>query len=165
MAIRIVPVDGWRPLGLKTARPDKARKPKRERGRQEDPEHLDLVRDLPCLATGALPTASRRNEAAHVRYSSATFGKSNPGGGAKPDDRWTVPLAPHVHQGTRDAQHANGEEWWWEERGINPLRIADQLYAVSSALRMGGSPRDDIVRALTNIVNKARAEARPGGAK
>lgn len=165
MALRIEPEGGWPPRQQKTARPDKARKPARERGRQEDPEHLDLVRDLPCLATGALPTAGRRNEAAHVRYSSAAFGKTNPGGGAKPDDRWAVPLAPQVHQGNREAQHANGEEWWWEERGINPLRVADQLYAVSSALRMGGSPREDIVRALTNIVNRARADAQPGGAK
>ncbi|MEY4034577.1 MAG: hypothetical protein RL492_1771, partial [Verrucomicrobiota bacterium] len=37
MALRIVPEGGFRPLGLKTARPDRTRKPKRERGRQEDP--------------------------------------------------------------------------------------------------------------------------------
>lgn len=163
MALRIVPDEGYQPLGLKTARPDRTRKLRRERGRQEDAEHLDLVRDLPCLVTGALPTVVRRNEAAHVRYSSALFGKVNPGGGAKPDDRWVVPLAPHVHQGNREAQHSNGEEYWWEQRGINPLRVADQIYAVSTALRMGGSAREDIVRALSNIVTKARAEARLGG--
>ncbi|WP_454917353.1 hypothetical protein [Xanthobacter sediminis] len=162
MALRIVPEDGYRPLGLKTARPDTAHKPRRERGRQEDAEHLNLVRDLPCLITEALPTAARRNDAAHVRYSSALFGKVNPGVGAKPDDRWVVPLAPHVHQGNREAQHSNGEEYWWEERGINPLRVADQLYAVSAALRMGGAPREDIVRALTNIITRARTDARPG---
>lgn len=163
MAARVVPDGGWPPIPQKTARPDRSRKPPRERGRQEDAEHLDLVRDLPCLASGALPTVRRRNEAAHIRYSSAAFGKVNPGGGAKPDDRWAVPLSPEKHQGNKDAQHSNGEEWWWEAIGINPLRVADQLYAVSSALRLGRAPREDIVRALTNIVIKARAEARPGG--
>lgn len=158
MAARFVPDGGWAPLQQKTARPDKARKPARERGRQEDAEHLDLIRDLPCLATGALPTIARRNDAAHVRYSSALYGKAS-SIGAKPDDRWAVPLAPSAHQGGKDAQHANGEEWWWEQTGINPLRVADQLYAVSVALRLGKSPREDIVRAMTNIVLKARAEA------
>lgn len=162
MAARIVPEGGWPPCRQKSARPERARKPARERGRQEDPEHLDLIRDLPCLASGAFPSVRRRNDAAHVRYSSAAFVKAG-AIGAKPDDRWTVPLAPDVHQGNRDAQHSNGEEWWWEERGINPLRVADQLYAVSTALRLGRAPREDIVRALTNIVIKARAEARPGG--
>ena len=43
--------------------------------------------------------------------------------------------------------------------GINPLRVADQIYAVSTALRLGKSPREDIVRAMTNIVLEARQEA------
>jgi len=158
MALRIVPEDGYQPLGQKTARPDRTRKPKRERGRQEDPAHLDLVRDLPCLVTGALPTIARRNDAAHIRYSSAAYGKAG-ATGAKPSDQWVVPLAPHVHQGNKDAQHSNGEEWWWEERGINPLRVADQLYAVSTALRLGGSAREDIIRHMTGVVERARAEA------
>lgn len=158
MAARIAPDGGWPPLQQRTARPDKARKPPRERGRQEDAAHLDLIRDLPCLATGALPTVARRNDAAHVRYSSALYGKAS-STGAKPDDRWAVPLAPGVHQGGKDAQHSNGEEFWWEQIGINPLRVADQLYAVSTALRLGKSSREDIVRAMTNIVLKARQEA------
>jgi hypothetical protein len=37
MAARIVPDGGWEPLQQKTARPDKSRKPARERGRQ--PSH------------------------------------------------------------------------------------------------------------------------------
>ena len=158
MSARIVPDGGWAPLQQRTARPDKSRKPPRERGRQEDAAHLDLIRDLPCLATGALPTIARRNDAAHVRYSSALYGKAS-STGAKPDDRWAVPLAPGVHQGGKDAQHSNGEEWWWEQIGINPLRVADQLYAVSTALRLSDQPREDIVRAMTNIVLKARKEA------
>jgi len=158
MAARIAPEDGWPPIGQRTSRPDKSRKRPRERGRQEDAAHLDLIRDLPCLATGALPTIARRNDAAHIRYSSALYGKAS-STGAKPDDGWTVPLAPGVHQGGKDAQHSNGEEFWWEQIGINPLRVADQLYTASTILRAGKIPREDIVRAMTNIVLKARKEA------
>lgn len=156
MAGRIVPEGGWAPLGLKTARPDKKRKPQRERGRQEDAVHLALIRQLPCLVTGE----RERVEAAHIRYSSALFGKLNPGTGAKPDDRWTVPLCARLHTEAADAQHRAGEEWWWEERGINPLLIAQRLHDLSTGLRAVKQPEDIILAAMTAIIKQARQEAR-----
>lgn len=151
---RIVPIDGWAPIGQKTARPPKTRAPKRERGRQEDAAHLVLIRKLPCLITGEVGTV----EAAHIRYSRAFYGKVNPGN-AKPDDRWTVPLCSRLHTAASDAQHRHGEELWWEERGFNPLRIADRLHDLSRALRDLKEPEDTIVQALTMIVTKARKDA------
>lgn len=151
MALRIVPDEGYRPLGQKTARPDRTRKPKRERGRQEDPAHLDLIRKLPCLLGG-----EGKVEAAHVRMSDAAYGKGNSGVGQKPDDCWVVPLASEVHR----EQTNRGERLFWEERGINPTPICQRLYGVSVALRASKEPEDVIVRHMTNIVERARAEAR-----
>lgn len=150
MALRIVPEDGYQPLGLKTARPDKTRKPRRERGRQEDAEHLALIRQCPCLLTGE----RERIEAAHIRMSDATMGKVNSGMGQKPDDCWVVPLSAAKHH----EQHAEGNErWFWERHGVNPLLIAQRLYGVSSALRASREPAEEIVRHMTGIINRARA--------
>ncbi|TLX44125.1 DUF968 domain-containing protein [Xanthobacter autotrophicus] len=151
MALRIVPEGGWPPIPQKTAHPDRARKPARERGRQEDPAHLALIRKLPCLVTGS----RERIEAAHIRMSDAAMGKRNAGVGAKPSDCWTVPLSAEKHR----EQHEGNERWFWERHGINPLRVAERLYDLSVALRGLGRPEAEIVQALTAIVNKARAEA------
>lgn len=151
MALRIVPDEGWQPLGQKTARPDRTRKPKRERGRQEDPAHLELIRKLPCLLGG-----EGKVEAAHVRMSDAAFGKLNSGMGQKPDDAWCLPLSAEKH---REQHGAGSERWFWEEYGINPLLIAQRLYGVSVALRASKEPEEVIVRHMTAIVIKARAEA------
>lgn len=150
MALRIVPEDGYRPMGQKTARPDRTRKPKRERGRQEDPAHLALIRKLPCLLWG-----EGKVEAAHVRMSDAAFGKTNSGTQQKPDDCWTVPLSAEKHR----EQHAAGERLFWEEHGINPLLIAQRLYGVSVALRASKEQEEVIVRHMKAIIMKAKAEA------
>lgn len=155
MAMRIEPEGGWPPIPQKTARPDRARKPVKERGRQEDPAHLALIRKLPCLVTGA----RERIEAAHVRMSDAAMGKRNAGIGSKPSDCWAVPLSAEMHR----EQHADGNErWFWERHGVNPLRVAERLYDLSEALRSLGRPESEIVQAMTAIVNKARVEAGHG---
>lgn len=148
---RIVPIDGWAPIGQKTDRPVKTRKPKRERGRQEDAAHLALIRKLPCIITGE----RERIEAAHIRMSDAAYGKRNAGIGQKPDDRWTLPLSAKAHA----EQHEGNERWFWERHGLNPLRIAERLYDLSEGLRSIGRPEEEIVRLMTAVVNKARNEA------
>lgn len=45
----------------------------------------------------------------------------------KPDDRWTVPLCREHHE----EQHKVGEPIFWHALGIEPLRLAERLYAVS----------------------------------
>lgn len=106
----------------------KAQRPaeKRSRGRERDAAHLAFVRRLPCVATyvrtGVLTYGC---QAAHVRM--VRDGK--PGGmGVKPSDCWTVPLTPDEH----DRQtNRGGERGYWSELGVDPIALADRLYAVS----------------------------------
>lgn len=95
------------------------RKPETER----DPDYLAMVRQCPCLKCGMEPS-----EAAHVRYASASFGKAS-GLSKKPNDRHSVPLCSGCHRLDRDAQHSRGEKMFWAELGINPLIVAEKLYA------------------------------------
>ncbi|MCK1693669.1 hypothetical protein [Bradyrhizobium sp. 144] len=88
-----------------------------------DPEYLTQVRQLPCLKCGMEPS-----EAAHVRFASAAFGKTS-GIGRKPRDADAVPLCAGCHRLDRDAQHSRGERMFWAELGINPLLVAQRLYA------------------------------------
>lgn len=102
------------------------------RTRQEetgrDVGYLAMVRQLPCLKCGSEPS-----EAAHVRFASAAFGKAS-GLGRKPDDRHSVPLCSGCHRLDRDAQHNRGEREFWDSIGINPLIVAEKLYAVRGDL-------------------------------
>ncbi|MFH1556829.1 MAG: hypothetical protein ABII76_18560, partial [Pseudomonadota bacterium] len=52
----------------------------------------------------------------------------------------------------KEAQDRAGEELWWAERGIKPLRIAERLYDLSEGLRSIGRPEDEIVRVMTAVV-------------
>lgn len=126
-----------------------------KRGRMEDPRHLDLIRQLPCLVSGIMPA-----EPAHIRFASATFAKPITGIGQKPDDKWTVPLCPWLHTICSSAQHREGEEIWWEERGFSPLMVASNLYSASVALREAKTTAEEIVRHLTAIVHAARRHVR-----
>ncbi|ULK98897.1 hypothetical protein [Bradyrhizobium sp. I71] len=47
----------------------------------------------------------------------------------KPDDAFAVPLCAGCHRLDRDAQHSRGERMFWAEIGINPLLVAQRLYA------------------------------------
>ncbi|MFG1410328.1 hypothetical protein V5G24_04365 [Xanthobacter sp. VTT E-85241] len=148
---RVVPIGGWPPRQQRTTAATRTRKPPRERGRKLDALHLAFIRQLPCLITGAVGDV----EAAHVRLSMSAWGKDNAGTSARPSDMWTVPLSHSAH---RD-QHDMGELKFWTDAGINPLQICQQLYGVSTALRMSKEPPDAIVRHMTNIIKRARAEA------
>lgn len=90
---------------------------------ERDPDYLALVRQCPCLKCGMEPS-----EAAHVRFASAAFGKAS-GLGKKPKDSEAVSLCAGCHRLDRDAQHARGERMFWAELGINPLIVAERLYA------------------------------------
>lgn len=146
---RIAPIDGWDTCRLKPDRELRARKPKRERGRQEDPAHLALVRRCPCIVTGITVGV----EAAHIRMSARGGGKVNPGIGQKPSDRWVLPLCADAHR----EQHSGREQDFWDRHDIDPLRTAERLYDLSEALRGLKMKDDDIVQAMTALVLKARA--------
>jgi len=95
--------------------------------RQPDPrrrlQHLAFVRQLPCIACGrAAPS-----EPAHVR--TGTDG----GVGAKPGDRYAVPLCTACHA----KQHRIGELTFWSVLRIDPLKVALRLWTVSGDERAG----------------------------
>jgi hypothetical protein len=110
--------------------------------RQRDNGYLVMVRQCPCLRCGMDPAGV----AAHVRLSSAAFNKHN-AKGAKPDDRWTLPLCRACHTDDPDSQHRIGEKAFWWIVGINPLLVAERLY----------QRRDDLV-AMRAVVLYAMAE-------
>lgn len=99
---------------------------KGDRGRERDPAHLAFIRRLPCVATwvrsGVLTYGC---QAAHVRM--VRDGK--PGGmGVKPGDRWAVPLTPEAHD---EQTNRGGERGFWSALGVDPIELAQRLYAVS----------------------------------
>lgn len=95
---------------------------KKRRKRQEEPQHLAFVRRLPCLVCGVHVGI----EAAHVRYGDLRYGKRNTGKAEKPDDKYAVPLCGGTDH--RD-QHRHNERAWWESKGIDPIRVAQSLWA------------------------------------
>lgn len=108
-----------------------------------DPNYLAMIRELPCLHCGMEPS-----EAAHVRMASAAHGKAS-GIGKRPADRWSVPLCAEHHRLARDAQHQRGEREFWDALDVNPLWVAERLYA----------RRGDLV-AMRAVVLTAIAERR-----
>jgi len=146
---RIAPVGGW-PMPMFKQGATRGRKAKSERGRQRDEAHLALIRQCPCISTGSMADV----EAEHV------YSKAEPGTSAKPSDEWVLPLTHAEHM----RQHDIGETAFWSGLGIEPLKIAQQLYGISSALRASRAPEEEIVRHMTNIITRARSEERMGGA-
>lgn len=84
--------------------------------------YQERIRALPCLSCGRVPS-----ECAHIRFSDFKAGKVNPGLGAKPEDRWCVPLCSVCHRG-RGGQHTRGERQWWDDKKIDPHAIARDLW-------------------------------------
>lgn len=95
--------------------------------RVNDPKHLAFIRTLECLSCGAGPAG----EAAHLRASSLKHGKPNAGAGAKPSDKWTLPLCSMCHTQGNHAQHVVGERPFWDKLGINPFMVCEELFAAS----------------------------------
>ena len=80
-------------------------------------EHLRFVAQQPCLICGRTPA-----HAHHVRFAQPR------GLSLKVSDEFTVPLCAIHHS----ENHATGNERrWWEERKIDPLAVAQQLWAQS----------------------------------
>jgi hypothetical protein len=101
-----------------------------------DPVYLAMIRTLPCLGCNDEPS-----QAAHVRMQSGTHNKHG-GIGKKPADKWAVPLCDDCHR----EQHRIGERGFWSIVGINPVLLAERLYAA----------RGDLVK-MRSIVFAARA--------
>jgi hypothetical protein len=89
-------------------------------------QHLDFVRDLPCVACGRQVMMPIRNQAAHVRIG------TDGGAGMKPSDRYTVPLCVVCH-----ARQHKGELSFWAELRIDPLNVAFRLWTISGDQEAG----------------------------
>jgi hypothetical protein len=87
--------------------------------RKHDNAHLQDIRSLSCVVC----LSNVCVDAAHIRFTAGP-GKQNPGVGAKPDDCYVLPLCREHHA----QQHSMGERNFWREMGLDPLRIAAQLY-------------------------------------
>lgn len=112
-------------MALQVRRPDTAFSldpSDRSQKRIVDDRHLAFIRTLPSVLSGRIGC-----EACHIRYGDPMYRKKHTGKSQKPDDAWTLPLTPDEH---RD-QHSTNEKQWWLDRGIDPLRLAQQLYEVS----------------------------------
>ena len=98
----------------------------RSRSRREQkhfPAFLWKIRRCQCVICGM------QAEAAHVRMSSAKYGKAN-----GRNDQWVVPLCPGHHRLNPDAQHNSGEAAWWSRQEIDPLDVAQRLWEVRDNL-------------------------------
>jgi DNA recombination protein Rad52 len=102
-------------------------KPKRLR----DKEHLKYVAQQPCLACGRRPS-----HAHHLRFAQTH------GLGTKVSDEFTVPLCSAHH----DELHRTGnEKRWWEQRSLDPLKAAAELWATTRGQTELTSDSDDVV--------------------
>lgn len=96
-------------------------------GRERDPGYLAFLRRLPCVAgVMGLPDCQGATQAAHLRFSDAKAGRTNPGMQAKPHDRHATPLCAHHH--LRD-QHARQEQAFWHDLEVDPGDLSTALYA------------------------------------
>lgn len=104
------------PTPVRKVRQDMGRAP-----RQRDADHLEAIRQCPCVKCGMDPCG----EAAHVRMTRT--GKKISGIGNKPSDFFAVPLCRDCH----GEQHRVGELSFWHNLEIDPLRLAETLYRLS----------------------------------
>jgi DNA recombination protein Rad52 len=80
-------------------------------------EHLRFVASQPCLICGRVPS-----HAHHIRYAQSR------GLSLKVSDEFTVPLCAIHHHNV----HTTGmEREWWEERNVDPLKVANALWQQS----------------------------------
>lgn len=98
----------------------------RSRSKREQkhfPAYLAKIRQCQCVICGA------QAEAAHLRMSSAAHGKAN-----GRHDEWCLPLCAWHHRLAPDAQHNSGEAAWWSRQEMDPLDIAQRLWAARDDL-------------------------------
>lgn len=100
---------------------------KQDRGREVDKVYRGWIRQLPCVAGLAQSGGCcGMIEAAHLRFSDAAAGRTNPGVGRKSDDLWVTPLCHHHHQGD---QHTRSERAFWADLGIDVNALCRDLRA------------------------------------
>jgi hypothetical protein len=82
--------------------------------RYRNKDHLRFVTRQPCLLCGRKPSDPH-----HIRFVQPRAL------GRKPSDEFTVPLCRSHH---RSVHRAGNEQVWWQQAGIDPLKIARKLW-------------------------------------
>jgi hypothetical protein len=85
--------------------------------RARDKDHLVFVGKQPCLLCGRTPS-----DAHHLRFAQPRAMSK------KVSDEFTVPICRTHH---RQLHHAGDEASWWNDLGIDPLPIAQELWQQS----------------------------------
>ena len=93
--------------------------------RERDREHLKFVAAQPCLICGRTPSDPH-----HIKFAEQRAM------GRKVSDRFTVPICRLHH---RELHRRGNERSWWENKGIDPLAIAETLWGKTHAI---ASPAD-----------------------
>lgn len=98
--------------------------------RHRCPAHLRYVASIPCIACsgGRLPGPDWMDRGSVSQAHHLTFAQPR-ARGLKVGDQWVLPVCPPHHH----ALHHKGERLWWVLKGIDPLPIAEALWAASVA--------------------------------
>jgi Rad52/22 family double-strand break repair protein len=107
----------WRRLQLPAIPIDKSLLTISEPRRVRSKEHLRFVASQPCLVCGANPCDPH-----HLRYAQPRAMSR------KVSDEFTVPLCRNHH---RELHQEGNEAVWWHDMGIEPLEVAQELWAES----------------------------------
>ena len=99
-------------------------------------EHLRFVAEQACLVCGRSPA-----HAHHIRYAQPR------GLSLKVSDEFTVPLCATHHQ----QMHTTLKEFeWWQERNIDPLKVASELWSCTPTRRAAPTDEPDIAGKRTD---------------
>lgn len=95
--------------------------------RPRSEKHRRWVASLPCC----VPQCGRRNVQAH-HLGCSPVPKAR---GLRPGDDWCVPVCVQHHDPNHQGSihHDGGERAWWERKGLDPIAIAEKLWAASVA--------------------------------
>jgi ERF superfamily len=94
--------------------------------RYRDKAHVNFVASRACLVCGRQPCDPH-----HLLFAQVTAL------GRKVSDEFTVPLCRLHH---RELHRSRNEPLWWKKFGIDPIKIAAQLWARTRAVRPAAAP-------------------------
>ncbi len=93
------------------------------RPRRVNEKHRRWIAERPCVICTVTPC-----HAAHIKFADARVCKPLSSNiGMKADDRFCVSLCEKHHM----QQHSMGERNFWEQRKLDPILIALNLYSIS----------------------------------
>ena len=94
------------------------------------PEHLSLIRQLPCTCCEHRPSQSHHLKSAAAAKERGVFLRAT--------DRWAIPLCGLIHHPEIERMGSRKEREWFARFGIDPHELANALWAATGDLaRMG----------------------------